>query len=466
MTVSGASPGELLGEVVDELRVDARHARVYAEGWQSWSPATWYPVGSTGLAPGEDWQHTMRFRPGTPVSAAGVQAEGLLVVDPGTGDPARCFGAVEPACVPTLRTELDGDRLVVTATGPVRASTHPEGGEDGLASYADWFVQHVGAAAPVQAPAVWCSWYRYFERISSADVLENLTALDANDLAVDVVQVDDGWSPGIGEGLLTADGFGSLPALVDEVRASGRRAGLWLAPFLVGTRTTVATEHPEWLVGPAGRNWGQDLVGLDVTHPGVRELLTDALRRVVDLGVSYLKLDFLYGGAVPGRRHHDVTGTEAYRSGLELVRETVGPDVYLVGCGAPLLPSVGLVDAMRVSPDTFHEGGEDGSTGLRGLMPLAARAWQQGRFWVNDPDCLVARPSYSQRGRWAEAVTTYGGLPSFSDRVAELDPWGMSMVRDLLSGGGAITPFPDERVRAGAVLAEREREQQSGGVAT
>ena len=67
------------------------------------------------------------------------------------------------------------------------------------------------------------------------------------------------------------------------------------------------------------------------------------------------------------------------------MREVVGPDVYLVGCGAPILPSVGLVDAMRVSPDTFHEGGEDGSTGLRGLMPLAARAWQQGRLWVNDP---------------------------------------------------------------------------------
>ena len=78
-------------------------------------------------------------------------------------------------------------------------------------------------------------------------------------------------------------------------------------------------------------------------------------------------------GAVPGPRHEDVDGVAAYRSGLELVREVVGPDVQLVGCGAPLLPSVGLVDAMRVSPDTFHEGGEDGSTGLRGLMPLAAR---------------------------------------------------------------------------------------------
>ena len=192
------------------------------------------------------------------------------------------------------------------------------------------------------------------------------------------------------------------------MRSTGRRAGIWVAPFLVGARSTLATEHPDWLVGPAGRNWGDDLVGLDLTHRGVLDLLAETFTRLVDLGVDYLKLDFLYAGAVPvpgrGRRAEDMTGEEAYRSGLSLIREVVGPDVYLVGCGAPLLPSVGLVDAMRVSPDTFHEGGEDGSHGLRGLMPLAARAWQQGRFWVNDPDCLVARPSYAERERWADAV--------------------------------------------------------------
>ena len=159
---------------------------------------------------------------------------------------------------------------------------------------------------------------------------------------------------------------------------------------------------------------------------------------------------------MPGRRYADVDGVAAYRAGLALVREAAGPDVYLVGCGAPLLPSVGLVDAMRVSPDTFHEGGEDGSTGLRGLMPLAARAWQQGRLWVNDPDCVVARPSYSQRERWADAARQLGGLRSFSDRVAELDDWGLATVRSLLADGGSRDVLPQERVRAAARLAQDE----------
>jgi alpha-galactosidase len=460
-TARNPAPGTL-GEVIDEVPVDVRTARVYAEGWQSWSPATWYPAGATGLAPDEEWQHTMRFRPGTPLAAGGVQAEGVLVVDPGGGEPARCYGAVAPTSVSTLHAVLERDHLVVRAAGEARATTHAQGGEAALAAYGDWFAERVGAAGPASPPTVWCSWYRYFEEVTSADVEENLRAFDANELPVEVVQVDDGWSSGLGEGLRPTEDIGALPALVDAIRASDRRAGIWLAPFLVGTRTSLAQQHPDWLVGPAGRNWGQDLAGLDLTHPGVQELLTEHLRGLVDLGVSYLKLDFLYGGAVPGPRRDDVTGTEAYRSGLELIREAVGPDVYLVGCGAPLLPSVGLVDAMRVSPDTFHEGGENGSKGLRGLMPVAARAWQQGRWWVNDPDCLVARPSYSERERWAEAVATYGGLPSFSDRIAELDAWGLGTVRDLLSERGQSAAFPHDTVRAGALLAAREQEDGRG----
>ncbi len=401
----------------------------------------------------------MRFRPGTPIADDALQAEGLLVVDPGDGSPVRCYGATDPDVVPTITATLVDERVHVRSTGPVE-TTEGADAETALAAYADGFARRAGASTLAAPPTVWCSWYRYFEQVTADDVLENLRSFDEHDLRVDVVQVDDGWSPGLGEGLVVADRFGSLEAVVDEVRSTGRRAGIWVAPFLVGARSTLATEHPDWLVGPAGRNWGDDLVGLDLTHCGVLDLLAETFTRLVDLGVDYLKLDFLYAGGVPvpgrGRRAEDMTGEEAYRSGLSLIREVVGPEVYLVGCGAPLLPSVGLVDAMRVSPDTFHEGGEDGSHGLRGLMPLAARAWQQGRFWVNDPDCLVARPSYAERERWADAVRAFGGLASFSDRVSELDDPGLKQVRELLARGSVTTPFGDATVREGAHVAAEE----------
>jgi alpha-galactosidase len=438
-------------EVVDEVPVDRTSGRVYAEGWQSWSPATWYPVTATGRRPAEAWEHQMRYRPGTPVAEDGIQAEGALVVDPGNEEPARLYAGTDLGDVATLHATLEGGHVRVRSSRPVSVRVHPDGGEAALAAYGDALA--VPLAGP---PTVWCSWYRYFEEVTAADVLENLRAFDEHDLSVDVVQIDDGWSPGLGEGLQPSSRFGSLPAVVDEVRDSGRRAGIWLAPFVVGTETTLARRHPDWLVGPAGRNWGQDLAGLDLTHPGVRALLRDRLEWLVSLGVDYLKLDFLYSGAVPGPRQDGSDPVAAYRSGLALVREVVGPEVLVLGCGAPLLPSVGLVDAMRVSPDTFHEGGEDGSAGLRGLMPLAARSWQQGRLWVNDPDCVVARPTYSLRERWADVAPDLGGLASFSDRVAELDPWGLDTVGALLARGGSATPLPAEGLRAAARLAQAE----------
>jgi alpha-galactosidase len=241
-------------------------------------------------------------------------------------------------------------------------------------------------------------------------------------------------------------GVPSLADLVARIRDRGRRAGIWVAPFLVGRETALAQEHPDWLVGDAGRNWGQALLGLDLTHPDVRDYLAESVRSLVDLGVDYFKLDFVYGGALPGRRHEDVSPVAAYRSGLRLIREAAGEDAYLVGCGAPVLPSVGLLDAMRVSPDTFHEGGEDGSHGLRGRPSLVSRAWQQGRFWVNDSDCLVARPSYAQRERWAETVATFGGLRSCSDRLRELDDWGLATTRAVLEAAPGPEPFRREVV--------------------
>jgi alpha-galactosidase len=412
-------------------------------------------VGATGPTPAEEWIATMRFRPGTPVDPAAVQGEGLLVVDPGTGAPARCYGTTDGSRVPTLRAVSRGATVLVHAdvADELEVTEHADGGEAALAAYGDRFAATAGSLPLRPPPTAWCTWYRYFEQVTADDVLENLAALAEHDLPADVVLLDDGWSLGLGEHLRPAPRFGPLEPVVRAVDDSGRRAGIWLAPFLVGAGTTVAREHPEWLVGGAGRNWHQDLVGLDLTHPGVRDLLRSRLEPLVELGIRYFKLDFLYGAAVPGPRHSGEDPVAAYRSGLRLLRDVLGPDAYLVACGAPILPSVGLVDGMRVSPDTFHEGGEDGSRGLRGLMPLAARAWQQGRFWVNDPDCLVARPSYRLREPWAEAVTGFGGLRSTSDRIAELDEWGLQTTRRLLGSGSSVEPFPAGTVRAAADVA-------------
>lgn len=417
-------------------------ARAYAEGWQSWSPTTWYSHGESGHRPSEGWQHIMRFRPGTGVVDSGLQGEGLLVVEPGDGAPARVFAARDArSTVPTIRASWQDDRLIVESDAPhsdIETWTSAGEGADALAEFGTRFGKTADARVSAEAPRVWCTWYQYFEQVTATDVLSNLRMMDELKLDIDVVQIDDGWSRNTGEWLDPRSEFGQVRDTVAAIRDTGRRAGIWVAPFSVGSRSSVAREHPDWLVGPAGYNWGDDLVGLDLTHPDVRDFLSTKFAEIRDRGVDYVKLDFLYSGAVPGVRYDaDATGVSAYRSGMSMLREILGSDTYIVGCGAPILPSVGIVDAMRVASDTFHEGGEDGSQGLRGKMSLQARAWQDGLLWTTDPDCLVARPEFVLRDEWAEVVLNAPGIRGFSDKIAGLDDHGHKLVRRLLNGAAA-----------------------------
>ncbi len=147
--------------------------------------------------------------------------------------------------------------------------------------------------------------------------------------------------------------------MADHARDAGFEPGLWLAPFIVRDDSALFCDRPELFVRDeegrptfAGRNWGGDCVALDLTHPGAQERVLDAIGRAVDDGYTYLKLDFLYAAALPGRRHReDVPREQVYRDAVQLIRDAVGSGVYLLACGAPIIPSVGVFDAIRIGPD-------------------------------------------------------------------------------------------------------------------
>ena len=431
---------------VADVAVDAATARVHEHGWQTFSPTTEYRLDESPHRPVTEENWRGNYRAGVRPAPDGFWGEGLLGVDPGDGGPVVLVsGRRLTAEVPSIRADVRGDHVVVSADGDVEVSTWTASGlQDALGQWARQVAPALGAGHIRPAPTTWCSWYQYYVNVTEQDVDENLRAMDDLDLEVDVVQLDDGYQTAIGDWLSLSGRFSSLPGLVQRVGDTGRRSGIWCAPFLVGSGSQIALRHPQWLARDPGdahvvanHGWGADNGVLDVTHPEAAEWLHEVFSTFRTWGFEFYKTDFLFAGALEGRRHDDVCGIEAYRRGLRLIRDAVGPDGYLLGCGAPMFPSVGLVDAMRVSPDisVYYEP-EDGDLSQpsqrAAALTGAARQFLGDAFWVNDPDSLLARPGVERREEWAAHVERTGGLVSSSDRLLSLDAWGLETTRRLL----------------------------------
>jgi alpha-galactosidase len=440
-----------------DIPVDPARARVYEHGWQSWSPTAAYRLDQRPARPVSEARRVGNYRPERTPGAGAYWGEGLLAVDPGTGGGVHVVAASSPAgAIPSVRADVAGERVVVTSddadAGLLRHTVAAEGLDldRALARWADGFVAGARRGPLRPPPTAWCSWYHYATAVTQGDVEENLAAIEDLELDVDVVQIDDGWQAEIGDWLTLSDRFDSLPGIVDRIRASGRRAGIWVAPFFLGGRSATLREHREWIIGGAdpGEGWEQRLFALDTTHAGAETYLREVFGRLAACGIDYFKVDFLYAAAMEGRRADpSVSAVAAYRRGMRVIREAIGPDAYLLGCGAPQLPSVGLVDGMRVGPDIAHHvlplDGDLSQPSQRAAAGNSrARAWMQGRFWVNDADCLVAAAHVERREDWADVVERYSGLRSSSDRLSALDDWGLATTRRLLRPG-LVAPFVD-----------------------
>ena len=305
-------------------------------------------------------------------------------------------------------------------------------------------------------PAGWCSWYHYFGKLGWPDVLENLevAAADRASFPFDVFQVDDGYETEIGDWLSAKPGYPDLGGLARAITGKGFRAGIWAAPFSAAETSRLFAEHPDWMVSEGGRpkpcykGWGKTIYALDTTHPGAKAWLEATVRALRDAGFTYLKLDFLFAAAMPGTRRENVTPIQAYREGLGLIRRAAGRD-FVLGCGAPLLPSVGLVDGMRIGEDTApywrtKPSGFQGPNAYFALKNALMRQFMHRAFWLNDPDCLLVRDreielTPNERELYALAAGALDNMVIDSDRLSLLGPGEKDLFRRALAlrGGRA-----------------------------
>jgi alpha-galactosidase len=258
----------------------------------------------------------------------------------------------------------------------------------------------------------WCSWYHYYEKITAANLRDNFGRLQSmrNKVPTNVAVVDDGYMTAWGDwdSLKPYKFPHGLKGVADDIRACGMRPGLWLAPFAADKKSKLAKNHPDWIIrNDEGRianssYCGKFFYGLDVTNPHVREYVYSCVRRAVrDWGFNVLKVDFLYACCLKGNGKYDlsISRAEAMNLALQTIRAAAGPDVFLIGCGCPIGPGIGYIDANRISADTgpswypeFPLPYWDQGTlpALRAMIRNSiSRAPLGHRWWHNDPDCLL-----------------------------------------------------------------------------
>ncbi|MEW6471805.1 MAG: glycoside hydrolase family 36 protein [Actinomycetota bacterium] len=469
------------------VAVDATFEQVLEHGWQSWSVVRRCRPGDVRPERSRvpSWRRARDF---TEAATAGrtVNGEPFLLTDSGIAgflSAGTHLGRIEAS--------PGGDGLVAWALldrivlGPgEERRLEPlwlAGGEPGArySEYAALAGAEAGARAATPAPPGWCSWYHHYSSVTPEAVRAVVPAAVAAGLRV--VQIDDGYQAAIGEWRTPRSSWaGGTAAVAADIRTAGLRAGIWTAPFLADERGRLVAAHPDWVLrGRAGRPrramhnprwWGGWSVALDTTHPGVLDHLRSTFAALAAEGFDYHKIDFLYAAALPGRRH-DLrrTRAEALRGGLEAVRDGLGAGAFLLGCGSPLLPAVGVVDAMRVSPDVApwwapprpRPGmAEAASCARNAIVTSALRAPFHRRWWINDVDCLLIRPvdtalAPGQRRAVAASVAGGGGFTIVSDDLATYGEEERSLLAAVLAAGRHADAPLDVPDPFGSVLSVR-----------
>lgn len=338
-----------------------------------------------------------------------------------------------------------------------------------------------------EIPTGWCSWPVYGPQVTEENIYDNLESIRQREMGLKYIQLDDGYQPYMGDWLKTTDYFpGGMEKLCRTIRKQGFMPAVWVAPFIAEEQSELFQKHPDWFVKDYnGQPLPSDQVSfggwrhgpwymLDGTHPEARTYLTSLFQTMrEEWQVTYFKLDANMWGALPFGMRFDKnrTSVEAYRMGMQAILEGAGRDSFLVGCNAPMWPSLGLVHGMRVTNDVARN--------FESFSNIAKqcfrRNWQNNRLWINDPDTVLFRnrdktipgpdgkPVYINsgisRGKFlynATYVLASGGMVLSGDDITEFTHQNVVDLNRLLPPSGVAAVFDNDDCRVGRIPLGKE----------
>jgi len=341
-----------------------------------------------------------------------------------------------------------------------------------LANYADQLGKNMGVIIAPKNLSGWCSYYYYYGQETESDILENAQFLSAHrdTLPVDYIQIDDGWQKSRGDWLENhSQKFPhGMEWLAEQIKNLGFKPGIWIAPLLVSPNAPLFTDHPDWLI----RDQQGDLLDmggnyfLDPSHPEALNWLRLVFTTMKAWGYKYFKLDFMMVGTCYGAQYHDtnLTRVQAYRKALQAIRDTVGPDSFLLGGTCLIAPSIGLVDGSRIATDVTPFWAIAGNTPesptiFNVCRNIINRSYMHKRIWINDPDCIIVREQH-QRAKYnevpsltleetymlASAMILSGASIFLGDRMGQLPEHRLKILQTILRMNQGTPAYPIDRM--------------------
>lgn len=436
-------------------------------GYFSWDGSEYIPAGSHGVVRGYALTQLL------PKEESGSVIIGFLRHD--RYQHTFTFTCTDDSTSLTIQTLWDRK----TRTAGQACESEPlvflehSGVEDALREWAALVAAHA-PLPPRHAERItgWCSWYNLYAYISEENILEHLRGVAAaaqrQNLPLRVFQIDDGFTPEMGDWLEVKPQFPrGMKPLLDEIRDAGFLPGLWIAPFMVGNRSHLFRDHPDWVVRDAVTGaplahmkfyeefrWhkrSEEYYILDTTLPDAFEYLRLVFRTWRrEWGCDYFKTDFMHFGSEYGADRavwhmRGMTRMEIWRRVAEMVRAEIGDALWL-GCGCPLWAGVGLVDAVRTGRDVgvAWDGARSASSLLR---DVANRNFAGGILWQADPDCILLRERFhyltdAEVRSLALFAGLLGGVLTTSDALDELSPARLELFKFLLDARITSCRFP------------------------
>jgi hypothetical protein len=283
----------------------------------------------------------------------------------------------------------------------------------GLAEYRPWEYRPWQ-----QSVAGWTSWYAWFDKVTQGDIhrTADVIAEVLLPFGYRYLQIDDGYQRlpiGLPEHWLgTNDKFpDGLAELRRYIGGRGLEPGIWTNVSFQDSAAAAA--HPGWFVrtedgAPARGNWVGYVMNGSASG-AMDSLVTPVYRALRQMGWTYFKLDALRHLRYEGYNSHAeyFTGkgldrAAVFRDFVREVRETLGPDVYLLACWGIRPELIGLVDGVRVGDDGFGYGSFAQYNSFNNVV------------WRNDPDHIELHQPDGYRA--ATLTTLTGSVLMLTDR--------------------------------------------------